>query len=313
MKFSLCLLFILMGAVSIGQSLSPREGYVQVEGGKVWYKIIGTGAGTPLLYIHGGPGSTHCPIIDAYSLISDQRPMIFYDQLGCGLSDHPTDTTLWRPERFANEIDSIRKALHLSEIVLMGQSWGGTVLIDYLSKNPAGVQSAIFASPLISTDIWMKDAKALLSDMPKPVKDTIRKYEALRVYDGAEYKKATELFYARHYIRKPSTKWDDCKRVHQGNDELYLYMWGPTEFSATGTLKPYNRINDLKKLNFPVLFIAGEFDEVRQQTLKRFHKKVNGSKMIILTDSGHFIQYDQPVLFCSSIADFLKEISQSAN
>lgn len=36
-----------------------REGYVKVTGGKIWYKVVGTGDNIPLLTLHGGPGSTH--------------------------------------------------------------------------------------------------------------------------------------------------------------------------------------------------------------------------------------------------------------
>jgi len=38
-------------------------------------------------------------------------------------------------------------------------------------------------------------------------------------------------------------------------------LWGPSEFSATGTLEKYERVAYLKKLNIPVLFVCGEFDE----------------------------------------------------
>ena len=37
--------------------LTSHEGYIKVEGGKVWYQIAGSGSATPLLLLHGGPGA----------------------------------------------------------------------------------------------------------------------------------------------------------------------------------------------------------------------------------------------------------------
>ena len=37
--------------------LEPREGYIDVDGGNVWFRIVGSGNATPLLLLHGGPGA----------------------------------------------------------------------------------------------------------------------------------------------------------------------------------------------------------------------------------------------------------------
>jgi len=65
-----------------------KEGYANVPGGKVWYQIYekeGTKDKTPIILIHGGPGVPHNYLLNLSSL-SEQRPVIFYDQLGCGKS-----------------------------------------------------------------------------------------------------------------------------------------------------------------------------------------------------------------------------------
>jgi proline iminopeptidase len=283
--------------------MAPREGFVQVEGGKVWYKIFGEGKGTPLLLIHGGPGSTSCTGMPTYSRLSDDRPVIFYDQLGTGNSERVWDTTLWRPSRFADEIDSLRKSLGLNELHILGHSWGGTVLIEYLAKKPAGVKSAIFASPLISTSVWMMDAKVLVSQMPRSLQDTISKYERIKDYQAAAYLSATDSFYARYLYRKGEPI---CVTGGPENDAVYNYMWGPTEFTATGTLKNYDRIKDLESINLPVLFIAGQYDEARPETMKQFQEKVKGAKLVIIPDSGHSLYSDQPGFYLNALRNFLK-------
>ncbi|HSF44493.1 MAG TPA: proline iminopeptidase-family hydrolase [Chitinophagaceae bacterium] len=310
MKYIVFIFLMLATHCGVSQELKPGEGFVKVEGGKIWYKIVGEGKGVPLLLIHGGPGSRSCSGIPTYSRLSDERPVIFYDQLGSGNSDTPWDTKLWRPARFANEIDSLRKALGLNKLHILGHSWGGTVLIEYMSRRPKGVVSAIFAAPLISTSVWINDAKLLLSQMPKNIQDTIRKYEKQKNYIAPSYLMATDSFYARYLLRHGKEDGEECASSGAKNNSLYNYMWGPTEFNATGTLKYYDRTNDLPKLQGRVLFITGEYDEARPATVRMFSQKVKGSKLVVIPDSGHYMHRDQPVVYVNALREFLRESKQ---
>ena len=80
-----------------------EAGYVDVPGGKVWYEVLGGGGGLPLITLHGGPGSTHFGF-EPLKALSEDRPVVFYDQLGCGNSDRPDDLSLWTVERFVEEL-----------------------------------------------------------------------------------------------------------------------------------------------------------------------------------------------------------------
>ncbi len=314
MKYLLTLVAILsFSIVCISQNLQPGEGFVNVQGGRIWYKIVGTGKGTPLLLIHGGPGSRSCEGIPGYSLLADERPVIFYDQLGSGHSDRPTDTTLWQLPRFVDEIEELRNALHLKELHILGSSWGATVLIEYLlTKKPAGVKSVIFSGPLLSTPLWMKDAKILLAQLSKNIQDTIQKYEDTKQYNSASYLAATDSFYARFLSVKqwPEVSPSTCDSVLGFNEQVYNYMWGPTEFNATGTLKNFDRTSRLHELKEPTLFIAGRYDEARPETMYEFQKLVPNSKVVIIENAGHLKIIDQPLQFTNAICKFLSSVEQ---
>ena len=73
-----------------------REGFIPVRGGRVWYQVIGEGDAIPLLTLHGGPGVPH-DYLETLDELVDERPVIFYDQLGCGRSDRPEDVSLYGP------------------------------------------------------------------------------------------------------------------------------------------------------------------------------------------------------------------------
>lgn len=299
---------------SFAQQLQTGEGFIEVEGGRIWYKVMGKGNGIPLLHIHGGPGSNSCRIMEGYALLGNERKVIMYDQLGSGKSDRPSDTTLWKTERFVDEIVAIRKALGLKKLHIIGHSWGGTVLAEYMiTKKPAGIASVIFSGPLLSTTKWMEDAKILLSKMPQYLQDTIARYEEKRDYKTPAYLAATDSFYARYLTVKKS--FDTTSTICEGflpfNEDVYNYMWGPTEFTAVGTLKNYDRTADLNKIKVPVIFIAGEFDEARPETMYYFQKLVPGSSVEIIKDAGHMTILDQPVAYTNAIRIFLKQIEST--
>ena len=70
------------------------EDYIQFQGYKTWYRIVGDLANTPpgkfpVLMLHGGPGIPHERLEPLEALFETGRPVVFYDQLGCGNSDKP--------------------------------------------------------------------------------------------------------------------------------------------------------------------------------------------------------------------------------
>ena len=106
------------GAARGVDSPAPGEGFVMVPGGPVWYRVTGTGAGIPLLVLHGGPGGTSCGFAKLDPL-GRERPVVRYDQLGTGRSGRPGDLSLWTVDRYVEELHEIRRQLGLQRIHLL--------------------------------------------------------------------------------------------------------------------------------------------------------------------------------------------------
>ncbi len=98
-----------------------RSGRIPVPGGKIWYERFGGGERTPLVLVHGGPGFPHNYLLSLKAL-SDDRPVIFYDQLGCGESQVEPDTGLWQIERFVEELKVLLHSLAPNGAHLLGHS-----------------------------------------------------------------------------------------------------------------------------------------------------------------------------------------------
>lgn len=290
-------------------TLEPHEGFVEVEGGKIWYKVIGNGPGFPLLALHGGPGSRSCSTIEGFSMLDGERSVIIFDQLESGNSDRPNDTTLWEISYFVKQVEAIRDELNLTNFHLLGSSWGGSIAVEYmLTANTKGVKSVIYSGPLLSTPRWMEDSKVRISNLSQPVQDTINKYEELEEYTNPEYLAATDTFYANYLSRKewpPTSMPADCHGSGGFNVAIYNYMWGPTEFNATGTLKDFDRVDQLHTISTPTLFIGGEYDEVLPETLEYYQTLVPGSSVIITPNAGHSQLGDNPEFYTRAISDFM--------
>ncbi|HWA33123.1 MAG TPA: proline iminopeptidase-family hydrolase [Cyclobacteriaceae bacterium] len=307
------ILFIALSTflISCQTELKPHEGFVQVRGGKIWYKVIGDGPGIPLIVMHGGPGGKSCGSIKAFEDFSKDRPVIFFDQLESGKSDHPNDTALWKVPYFVEQVEYLRKHLGLKKFHLLGGSWGASIAVEYMvTQNTDPVASVIFVGPLIGTPQWMEDSKVRISQLSKPVQDTINKYEALRNYTAPAYLAATDSFYAKFLVhsgvRKPNP---DCDGI-ESNRAIYQYMWGPTEFKATGTLRSFNRVPDLNKITKPILFMGGEFDEVLPETLYKYQQIVPAAKVVVIPNAGHASLYDNPEVYLKSLGVFLASVEK---
>jgi proline-specific peptidase len=155
------------------------EGFVDFRGHKTWYRVAGDldWPQTPILTLHGGPGGGSDFFVPLEELATRGRPVVRYDQLGCGRSDRPNDPKDWTIEAFVEEVDAVRTQLGLDRVHLIGHSWGGMLALEYLFTQPAGVQSLVLASALASTKHWCEEGERLRAELPAPIQRAMQRYE----------------------------------------------------------------------------------------------------------------------------------------
>jgi len=283
-----------------------KEGMVDVPGGKVWYKIVGAGAkGTPVLTLHGGPGTPH-DYLEPLEDLSNDRPVIFYDQLGCGNSDKPNDTSLWTVDRFVEELAVLRKSLKLDKVHLLGHSWGTILAVEYIStRKPRGICSMVLSGPALSASRWTSDTRALLAKLPKDAQKAFLDGEAAGVFDSPEFQAAVMTFYKKHLCRMDP--WPDCcnRTFEKVGKPVLLHMWGPSEFIATGTLKDFELTGLLKEIGVPVLFTVGQYDEASPKTTRYYHSLLPGSEIHVFKGASHCHHVERREEYVRVVRDFL--------
>ncbi|MCX5812096.1 MAG: proline iminopeptidase-family hydrolase [Proteobacteria bacterium] len=283
-----------------------QEGYIQVTGGRVWYRKAGADKkGIPLLVLHGGPGAAH-DYLEPVEPLSDERPVIFYDQLGCGYSDRPDNTSLWIIERFVEEIVLIRNALALEKAHILGQSWGSMLAVDYmLTREPEGITSLILSGPCISASRFAADQRTYLLEFPEDIQKTILKSEASGNFDSPEYQDAIMAYYERHVCCLDSRP--DClnRTIEKMGHAVYEYMWGPSEFTMSGTLKDYERAERLKEITVPVLFTCGQYDEATPAATMYYQSMLPGSEIVVFENASHNHHIEKPEEYLAAVRNFL--------
>ncbi len=304
----------------INPYLEGGFGYIDVEGGEIWYGILGEGDDAPYLYLHGGPGGKSKG--GAYlNAISDNRPIILFDQLGSGLSTYHEDTTLLKVEKFVDQVKALTDKLNLNEFYLTGHSWGTALALEYYLKYPEGVKGIVFNSPYFSTSIWVSDCDTLISQLEDTIQKDIAMAEKTNVFETISYQSAMRVFYQNFMLRSTLVNWDSIPGYElfnksysdmdiKSNNFIYNYMWGPSEFSPTGTLINYDIHQSLSKINVPVLFTTGEFDEARPSTVKRLASFVSDVDYIEIPNAGHATSIDNPKVLIDAHRDFANRIDE---
>jgi proline iminopeptidase len=287
--------------------MKSKEGYIEFKGYKTYYIVYGdlNSGPAPLVVLHGGPGYTHYYLENLSELTKFGQSVVLYDQLGCGKSDRPDDPKLWTIDLFVEELNAIRKSLGLSRISLLGQSWGGTLALEYMFTKPQGVEKLILSSPLLDTKLWVEEADRLIKELPSWAAEVMQQHQADGTTDSYEYRQAYAEFKARFICRARPYPPAMIKSDSEMSAQVYQTMWGPSETQVSGSLNNWSSLDRLPEINLPTLFISGKYDEATPKQIETGHKLVPGSEWILLPESSHICNLEEPEAYLTAVADFL--------
>jgi proline iminopeptidase len=293
-------------ASATSPALGAGEAYLPVADGRIWYKKTGTGTGTPVILLHGGPGFNSF-YLKSLEALGDDRPVIRYDQLGGGKSGPMTDTSQMTIAHFVRELDSLRAAMGYDRDHLLGHSWGTILGFEYYRAHPQHVASLTLASAALDIPTWERNAGRLVRTLSDSAQRAIRVREAEQKFDAPDYQRALEEFYGRYVWRHP-VEADLDSTMKMANEQIYNYMQGPSEFTITGTLKTYDVTPLLGTIKVPTLYTVGEFDEADPPTIRRFASLTPGATVEIIPGAAHITTWDNPEAMLRVVRRFLRRV-----
>jgi len=287
-----------------------RNGYLTWTHGRTWFRVIGDlrNGQIPIVVMHGGPGGTHLGVLTMAKLLNASgRPVIVYDQIGCGKSTplKAKPNHFWTIELFEEELTRLMKHLKIEKrYILAGASWGGMLALNYAIKKPKGLKGLILANSLPSSRMWVRETRKLVAKLPAKHRNAIYKYEKLEKYKAKEYLAANVEFAKRHIRQIPQLI--DLARKPKFGMHVYGAMWGPTEFTVTGTLKDWSVEQELKLINVPTFIINGENDEATP-VMQRFMKaRIKGSQYYCIKGAAHTAPAEAPLEWMQATEKWLK-------
>jgi proline iminopeptidase len=285
------------------------EGYMPYLNHKTYYRIVDGGEKTPIVLIHGGPGSTHNYMELLDSIADTGRKVISYDQIGCGnsyLDGHPE---LWTADTWINELISLREYLGLKEVVLLGQSWGGMLIIQYMiDRKPEGVKGIVLSSTLPSASLWAHEQHRLISFMSKEDQEAIHFAEKNNVWDRPEYIHANEVFMKLHCSDIKDTDPECLTRKKKSGSESYLYGWGPNEYNPTGSLKDFEYIDELYQITIPTLIMSGTNDLCTPLIAKTMFDNIPMAQWELFDGARHMCFAEDNDHYCEVLSRFVRQI-----
>jgi proline-specific peptidase len=283
------------------------EGFVNFHGYRTWYRVAGdlASGATPLLALHGGPGSTHHYFAPLEGL-AGERPVVLYDQIGCGSSDRPRDIE-WSVAVFRDEVDAVRDQLGLERIHLLGTSWGGMLALEHVLSGAAGIVGLILSSTLASVDHWAAEQQRLRAQLPADVVEVLDRHDRAGTYDEPEYERAMDVYMDRHFYRGPQPRGELERMAAEKATDVYRAMQGPNEWTVTGAIKGWDVRDRLGEIDVPTLVIRGRHDMCTDPIAAELVNGIKGAKEVVLEESSHTPVLEQTDEYLAAISRFMQE------
>ncbi|MBN1165526.1 MAG: hypothetical protein JXA44_00165 [Methanospirillaceae archaeon] len=90
--------------------------------------------------------------------------------------------------------------------------------------------------------------------------------------------------------------------------DIYELMWGPSECTITGTLRTYERAEDLGGISVPTLFTGGRYDEASPESVLYYQSMLPGSRLEIFEEASHTHHLEQMIAYNQVVRDFLHSV-----
>ncbi|MGZ4562430.1 MAG: proline iminopeptidase-family hydrolase [Mycobacterium sp.] len=281
------------------------EGMIAVPGGAVWFKRVGGGAGLPLLVVHGGPGLPHT-YLRSLERLADEREVIFWDQLGCGNSERPSNRELWTMRRSVAEMDAVVAGLGLNRFHIFGNSWGGMMAQQYALDVTSQAVSLTISNSIASIPQFSEMVARLKTELDPATQSAIERHEAAGTTYTAEYQDAIRTWNETYLCRVRPWPPELLEAFGNMGTDIFETMFGPSDFHIVGTIRDWDVFDRLAEITLPTLILAGRYDECVPEHMRDMHQRIAGSRYELFESSAHMPFVEEPEKFDRVMRDFLR-------
>lgn len=283
--------------------LAPGEHNVVINGVRLWYRVAGQQQGTPVVFLHGGPGQGSEPFSRfAGPALERANRMIYLDQRGSGRSEKH-----WKKEYsldlMVDDLEKLRRHLGLERMALIGHSFGTVLGLEYAGKYPERVSHLILTGAVVDLPAAIDVHCTRLQKLdPKLYAEAVA-----NVRKGSSHRCNTSVA-GRQFI--DGAMFPDpaiMKLVNDAGSADGMKNTGEifTALAKQGFME--YRFKHANRLTMPVLVIGGAKDfQAVAEPLRAFVARVPGARLIEYEGRGHFMFVEEPERFARDVTEFLR-------
>ena len=284
-----------------------REGHVQLNGARLYYRDLGRGQ--PILVLHGGPDFDHQYLLPEMDGLSSSCRLIYYDQRGRGKSATGVLPDQVSMSSEVADLEAVREHFGLDAPAILGHSWGGLLALEYVTRHPDRVSRLILLNTAPASHA---DFQQLRADRRRTAADDLQAMQVLSA--TTRYREgdlATEAeYYRRHFrttLREPEQLERVVQRLRTGWTPAGILKARAIEqrlYDQTWFASDYSLLPSLGRLAVPTLVLHGEHDLIPVACAAHIAEAIPGARLAVLKECGHFGFVERPAEVHQAIADF---------
>ena len=255
------------------------------------------GEGSPLVLAYGIGGNADLWDTNRDALAARHR-VVLWEPRGHARSDSPDDPAKYSFARWTRDLEAVLDHLRIRTAHVGGLSLGAGIATRFTLRRPGRVRSLLVTNSSSAAGLPLSVDHILMR--AQSIKVTLEQgLDAM-----AEFAMASNPNVRERLAIDPNTK-----------DEFYAYYRRLTPIGYANSLRALlamDHITDqLASIRVPTLLIGGDRDP-SLGPMKVMHKKVRGSKLIVLSPASHFANRDQPEAWNRAALDFLAKVDRTS-
>lgn len=289
---------------------SPGEHEVVLNGVRHWYRVAGEAEATPepVVFLHGGPGqgSVHFAELTG-PLLERSLRMVYFDQRASGRSDPSPDGVYTLPMLVA-DLEALRQTLGTEKLALIGQSFGGTLALEYAAAYPERVSAVVIVAGLWDIALQCRLRNRTLAERAPEAYERVRaEAESAGRDDCLEFRAFPDqeayAAYADAMMFPDSSVRARMEEVEAAHGYHNAGALGGGLFRSGLGIYGFRAAD---RLTMPVLVIAGGQDGMaRPEGLRDLADRLPAGTFTEYEASGHFPYLDEPERFARQVVRFL--------
>ena len=263
---------------------------------RIYYEEHGRG-GTPLVLAYGIGGNADMWDVNRDALAAHHR-LVLWEPRGHARSDSPEDPARYSFQRWALDLKTVLDALKIRKAHVGGLSLGAGIATRFALRFPARVRSLVVTN------------SSSAAGLPLSVENLVMRARSIEItltkgMDAmAEFAMAANPNLSERLAIEPAAKEEFYAEYRRLSPVGYA--------NSLRALLAMDHITDqLPRLRVPVLLIGGDRDP-SLAPMQVMHRKVRGSKLVVLSPASHFGNRDQFEVWNRIVLEFLARCDQRA-